>query len=129
MKANADIERPKSVSPASSLRWCGWTDRGRVRSQNEDAFLGLRFNDDEVHLLGKIGTASLDKMNYAFAVSDGMGGAKAGEFASQIAVGKIITLLPHLNQRSGGWREAGFADVLEGLFKQIHRALVYVGGS
>jgi protein phosphatase len=129
MKAKAKSSRTKAVSSTVSLKWCAWTDRGKVRPHNEDAFLGLQFNDNEVHLLGKIGAASVPKMNYAFAVSDGMGGAKAGEFASQIAVQKITAILPHLLQRSGGGRESGFADVLEKLFKHIHRALVYVGGS
>jgi protein phosphatase len=58
-----------------------------------------------------------------------MGGAKAGEFASRIAVEKITTLLPLLFQHSGGDPQARFADAIEQLFKQIHRALVYVGGS
>ena len=39
-------------------------------------------------------------MDFAFAVSDGMGGAKAGEYASQIAVEKITTLLPRSFQQS-----------------------------
>ena len=39
-------------------------------------------------------------MDFAFAVCDGMGGAKAGEFASQIAVEKITTLLPRAFQQS-----------------------------
>jgi len=114
---------------APSLKWYGWTDCGKIRPHNEDSFIGLQFNVHEVHHLGKIGTAPMGAMNYAFAVSDGMGGANAGEFASQIAVEKTTELLPLLYQRSAGGRETGFAGVLEKLFKQIHRALVYVGGS
>jgi protein phosphatase len=129
MKAKPQARRPSTPRPPVSLKWSGWTDRGKVRPHNEDAFLGLQFNDREVYRLGKIGEAPMAKMHYAFAVSDGMGGAKAGEFASQIAVEKITTLLPPLFLRTGGPRKDRFADALEKLFQQIHRALVYVGGS
>jgi serine/threonine protein phosphatase PrpC len=119
----------RTAGKAGGLRWSGWTDVGRVRKNNEDSFLGLRFDAREVHHLGKIGGAPLTQFDFTFAVCDGMGGAKAGEFASQIAVEKITTLLPRLFQRSRDGREQAFAAVLEQLFQQIHRALVYVGGS
>ncbi|HEX5399523.1 MAG TPA: protein phosphatase 2C domain-containing protein, partial [Verrucomicrobiae bacterium] len=112
-----------------SLKWSGWTDRGRVRIHNEDSFLGLQFDARESHHLGKIGQVSLDQMDCTFAVCDGMGGARAGEFASKIAVEKITSLLPRLLHRSAGAQEAAFSEALAGLFRQIHRALVYVGGS
>jgi serine/threonine protein phosphatase PrpC len=129
MKASKQARRSTTSSPPISLKWSGWTDRGKIRPLNEDAFLGLQFNDREVNRLGKIGTAPMAKMNYVFAVSDGMGGAKAGEFASRIAVEKITTLLPPLLQYSGGDPQAQFTEAMVLLFKQIHRALVYVGGS
>lgn len=65
--------------------------------------------------------------DFAFAVSDGMGGAMAGEFASRIAVEKITDLLPHSYQQSAVGLEAGFADVLTELFGETHHALAYVG--
>ena len=82
------------------MKWSGWTDIGRVRKNNEDSFLGLQFDAREVHRLGKFGEASLEKHDFTFAVCDGMGGAKAGEYASQIAVEKITTLLPRAFQHS-----------------------------
>jgi len=112
-----------------SLKWFGWTDCGKIRPNNEDSFLGLQFDAREVFRLGKIGEASLEKMDFTFAVSDGMGGALAGEFASRIAVEKITTLLPRAFQHSALGLQPGFSDVLTELFDQIHRALVFVGGS
>jgi len=111
------------------LRWFGWTDRGRIRKNNEDSFLGLTFDARETHRLGKFGDGTTSNADFAFAVSDGMGGALAGEYASNIAVEKITTLLP----RSFGLRatglNTGFEDVLAELFSQVHRALVYLGTS
>lgn len=116
---------PKSLS----LKWSGCSHVGRVRKNNEDAFLGLQFDAREIFRLGKFGEASLGKNDYTFAVCDGMGGAKAGEYASQIAVEKITKLLPRAYQQSARGMEAGFSDVLTELFTQIHGALVYLGSS
>jgi protein phosphatase len=120
---------PRKKTTALSLKWSGWTDRGKIRPNNEDSFLGLQFDSKEVFRLGKFGEASLEKVDFTFAVSDGMGGARAGEFASQIAVEKITTLLPRAFQHSALGLQPGFSDVLAELFDQIHRALTFVGGS
>lgn len=119
----------KTAARAAELQWFGWTDIGRVRKNNEDAFLGLRFDAREVHRLGKLGEASLGAHDFTFAVCDGMGGAKAGEYASQIAVDKITTLLPRAFQISAGGMNAGFADVLAELYEEVHGALSYLGQS
>ena len=112
-----------------ALKWSGRTDPGRFRPNNEDAFLGLRFDAQEIHRLGKTGESLLESMDFVFAVSDGMGGARAGEHASRIAVEKILTLLPRSFQQAATRLEAGFGEALAELFDQIHRALRYVGGS
>ena len=118
---------PRKKSP--SLKWSGCSDIGKIRKNNEDSFLGLQFDAKEVFRLGKFGEASQEKMDFTFAVSDGMGGAKSGEFASRIAVEKITTLLPRAFQHSALGLQPGFSDVLTELFDQIHRALAFVGGS
>jgi protein phosphatase len=111
------------------LKWSGHTDRGKRRELNEDAFLGVQFDAREIHRLGKHGEASTDQMDYAFAVCDGMGGANAGEYASRIAVEKITTLLPRSFAISARGLNSGWQDVLTELFGEIHRALVFLGGS
>jgi protein phosphatase len=111
------------------LQWSGCTDRGHVRPNNEDSFLGLIFNAIEVHRLGKVGEAFTGATDFVFAVSDGMGGAKAGEFASRITTDKITRLLPKAYKQSAVGLEAGFSDVLEELFDAINRELTYVGNS
>ncbi len=123
------VQTPRDESTVRQLKWSGRTDRGKVRSNNEDAFLGLRFDAREIHHLGKVGEAATSTMDFAFAVSDGMGGAKAGEYASRIAVEKITKLLPRSFQQSAAGLAPGFGDVLTELFGQVHRALVYLGQS
>jgi protein phosphatase len=113
----------------SALRWWGRTDRGKVRKNNEDAFLAVCFDANEMRHLGKIGEASISNQDFAFAVSDGMGGAKAGEYASSVTVEKIARLLPHSFKQSALGLQSDFEDIFEELYEQIHKALVFVGGS
>jgi protein phosphatase len=100
-----------------------------VRSNNEDSFLCLQFDASEVRYLGRLGDDALERGDFVFAVSDGMGGARAGEFASRIAVEKITRRLPPAYRQAAGGLEAGFDDVLTELFHDVHRALLFLGDS
>lgn len=109
------------------LVWSAHTDSGKVRKNNEDAFLGLAIDSTGVHYLGKVGEASTAQADYVFAVSDGMGGAKAGEYASRIAVEKITRLFPRIFRQNASGIPIGFSDVMQEVFLEIHRALSYLG--
>lgn len=126
---NPPPEHGRVPFPPHRLRWHGHTDRGRVRANNEDAFLCLQFDAQEVRYLGKIGHASSAGNDFVFAVSDGMGGAMAGEFASRITVDKVTRLMPGVFKQSVTGIETGYVEVLEELYSQIHRTLTFVGAS
>lgn len=118
------------TSPAPlSLQWSGLTDKGRFRANNEDAFLALNFDARDVRHLGKTGTASLATADFVFAVSDGMGGAKSGEFASKIATDRITRLLPRSFKQSATGFTTGADDILSELFTAIHADLLSLGRS
>ncbi len=112
---------------AHAIRWSGLTDVGRFRKNNEDAFLSLAIDGEGVRRLGKYGEAALAENDYIFAVSDGMGGANAGEFASRIAVDKITRLFPQTFRAAAGGIDVGFQDLLGELFGQIHSELTHMG--
>jgi protein phosphatase len=112
---------------AHAIRWSGLTDVGRFRKNNEDAFLALALNGEGVRRLGKFGDAEIEANDYIFAVSDGMGGANAGEFASSIAVDKITRLFPQSFRAAAGGGVVGFQDLMGELFDQIHRELTHMG--
>ncbi|MFY8268917.1 MAG: PP2C family protein-serine/threonine phosphatase, partial [Terrimicrobiaceae bacterium] len=113
--------------PSHHLTWSGHTDTGKVRKNNEDSFLGLLINASGAQYLGKIGDADCSGADFVFAVSDGMGGAMAGEFASKIAVEKITKMFPPLFRQNAAGLASGFQDVLQEVFGEIHRALLYLG--
>jgi len=105
------------------------TDRGRFRSNNEDAFLALTVNAQDVCLLGKTGAGTLATSDYVFAVSDGMGGARSGEIASRMATDRITRLLPRSFKHSASGLATGADDILTELFHSIHADLLTLGRS
>ncbi|MDQ8205320.1 protein phosphatase 2C domain-containing protein [Pelagicoccus sp. SDUM812003] len=110
-------------SPIGELRWDGMTHPGRFRKNNEDAFLALTFDALQVRYLGKSGESATETGDFVFAVSDGMGGAKSGEFASRIAVQKITELLPKSFNLGALGVDRGFSDILVELFQRIHKEM------
>ncbi len=120
---------PDTAPPPPDLRWSGLTHPGRSRRNNEDTFLALTFDGHEVHYLGKTGQASLASADFVFAVSDGMGGEKSGEFASRITIDRITRLLPRNFRLSAAGIAGGFKDILVELFSQIHADLIEFGAA
>ena len=97
----ASTPQYQEPAPAAPLvRWSGLTHLGRVRPNNEDAFLALAIDGHEVRYLGKTGSASLADQDFVFAVSDGMGGAKSGEFASRSTVAPILEVGVRISYRA-----------------------------
>lgn len=123
-----DPAAPASCPPPG-VRWSGLTHRGRVRPENEDAFLGLAFNGHEVLHLGKTGEADFTAHDFVFAVSDGMGGANAGAFASRITVDRVTQLLPRVFRLKAAGFAAGSADLLADVVDAIHRDLLQLGSA
>jgi protein phosphatase len=117
------------LSQKCAVHWSGITHRGRIRKNNEDAFLALAIDGHGVHHLGKIGESGLEQSDFIFAVSDGLGGANAGEFASRIAVDRITKLMARSFRASAQGMDSGFSDILAELFSQIHRDLLRLGSS
>ena len=123
-----EASRPPAI-PSLRLGWSGYSGQGPVRPNNEDAFLGLSIDSREVHHLGRNGDGTTGPTDLLFAVSDGMGGAKAGEFASKITVEKITRRFPPLLGRRGEGRPIGYNAAFESLFAEINKALQYLGES
>ena len=118
----APIKSTPANLPSPLVRWSGLTHVGRVRPNNEDVFLALTFDEREVRYLGKTGEASLADADFIFAVSDGMGGAKSGEFASRITIDRITRLLPRHFRRADD--AAAAAEILAELVAAIHADLL-----
>jgi protein phosphatase len=111
------------------LRWSGMTHIGKVRKNNEDAFLALCFDGHEVRYLGKTGEASSATTDFVFAVCDGMGGAQSGEFASRITIEKLSLWLPRSFRMRAQGVASDPAELLAEIFHAIHGELINLGRS
>lgn len=106
------------------------TDIGLVRQNNEDNFLvldltrGLSWTAAE-GATPPAGLMPLDvgEEGVILAVSDGMGGALAGEVASQLAVTAVTRLIQHF-QRSPSYRQFAFSERLRLALEQAN-ALIF----
>ena len=112
---------------ARILRWSGHTDVGRYRSNNEDSFLALQVNREGVCRLGKYGEAEIETNDFVFAVSDGMGGANAGDYASHLVAEQMTQLFPKVLQTQALGMTLYFQDVLNELVSNVHKALSKMG--
>lgn len=121
-----DAHLPGPGAPMT-VRWSAATHPGKVRKNNEDAFLALAFDARELRYLGKSGETRLDGQDLIFAVSDGMGGGPAGEFASRIAVDKLAHLLPRSFSLSAAGIRPDRAGLLGEVFHQIHKEMTKLG--
>ena len=64
----------------------GRTDVGRTREHNEDAFIVVDLSADNASLQAEVRTHVVGPRGTMFMVADGLGGAAAGEIASELAV-------------------------------------------
>jgi len=82
------------------------TDVGQIREHNEDNFLVADLSKRARGLLEANRQAAVGPFGHLFAVCDGMGGAAAGEVASQLAVDIIYErMVDGLDQKSGVGRD------------------------
>ena len=110
-----------------TVHWSGMTHPGRFRSNNEDAFLGLILYEEEAHYLGKEGEHPLEGHQYIFAVSDGMGGANAGDFASKLALQSVTKRLPIALKKANTSTPEKRKEVMRNVFLDIHDEVVAMG--
>jgi len=74
----------------------GLSDRGKVRTENEDHFLVARVGRSLDTLLTSLPSGEVperfDETGYVMMIADGMGGAAAGEMASRMATSTLVNI-------------------------------------
>lgn len=93
---NGEGQRVPGVSPAGEIlvRYYGHTDVGLIREHNEDNFIVADLGTKVRGLpASEVATASVGPQGMLLAVCDGMGGAAAGEVASQMATDTLFEVL------------------------------------
>ncbi len=111
------------------IKWTAQTHPGRYRRNNEDSFLLMMFDERELCYLGKQGSSPTSQNHFIFAVSDGIGGAEAGEYASQSALRSISDLISRAFHRGGKHSQIDYAGMLTAFCRQIHDAILKVSSN
>ena len=95
------------ASPNVGLKVFGRSDIGRVRLKNEDAFVIADLMQSEpIQAMPAAIALNVDSRGVLLAVSDGMGGAQAGEVASALTLSALRLEMP---SGEGGTAEAALA--------------------
>lgn len=99
-------------------KWAASSVKGNGHVANDDAFLALTVNPESTDPLPKSGEILLDPSHLVLAVSDGMGGRSAGEFASRLLMARIRKEATELYHQLGTSADAQSA--LDALLRQCH---------
>ncbi|MGC6467663.1 MAG: protein phosphatase 2C domain-containing protein [Akkermansiaceae bacterium] len=84
-----DKEEHQCRIDALRATWFANSIQGAKHQANDDAFLALTVNPKQTERLPESGEILLDPSHLVLAVSDGMGGNDAGEFASRLLMARI----------------------------------------
>ena len=87
----------------------GDTDRGNVRSNNEDCFLALE---------GKDSPPGVDAL---LLVADGMGGHTAGETASRLAVEGTVRAIAESGEDAASLNRSSYSSLLRSLIQKVNK--------
>ncbi|MDB4360899.1 protein phosphatase 2C domain-containing protein [Akkermansiaceae bacterium] len=99
--------------------WAASSVKGNGRFSNDDSFIALTVNPKSTDPLPKSGEILLDPSHLVLAVSDGMGGHNAGEFASRLLMSRIRKEAAELYHQLGTSEDA--QNALDALLRQCHR--------
>lgn len=115
MKVPADSVVPDAASPDRDVivHVFGHTDVGRTREHNEDSFVIVDLSTDDASPPESTRTHRLGPRGALFMVADGLGGAAAGEVASELAVTTVREELRERWSRARGSSPDDFAAAIK----------------
>ena len=76
------------------LQWASLTHSGSRKPRNDDSLIAFASGPSGAETLPESGARSLERHDLVFAVSDGMGGGKAGDLASSLLLQKMSEIIP-----------------------------------
>lgn len=104
--------------------WFGSSIQGKFHRANDDAFAMLSVLPDGTEKLPELGEVLLDPAHLVLAVSDGMGGQSAGEFASRLLMARIRREARRLYRELE--KGEGQEKVLDRLLRDAHHDLIEI---
>jgi PPM family protein phosphatase len=114
--------------PSVQLRLAGRTDVGITREHNEDAFAFIDLGSGKTHADIEEDSLDVGLRGVALVVADGMGGAAAGEIASEMAVEAVLdTFRAQWMSNVGRETDAFVETIRDAADTANHRIFSYAG--
>ena len=120
----ADLVDKHPTRPAwTILRWAGKVDKGRFRKQNDDTLAVFTIDQEGFRQLAEEGEANIEDGDLVFVVCDGMGGAAAGDLASEMIVGRLREKIPRTYEQAANHLYPDRLGVLKECLEDTHEAV------
>ena len=133
-ESNVDVTPPRPFSSRINVDVFGITDKGKVRTQNEDHFLIVRAGRAVETVLTSLSETEtmpgelFEETAYGIVVADGVGGQSAGEVASRQAIYTLLSLSLHTPDWQFRWGEKEKNTVMwrmKDRFRRVNAALLH----
>lgn len=108
------------MAKVEKISWSGSTRSGSRKERNDDSWLSFSVNANGSRVLPEDGVESLASQDLVFAVSDGMGGANAGDMASGLILERMAALIPETFKAAASGFFPDSISYLEQMLKEVH---------
>ncbi|MDX1680583.1 MAG: PP2C family serine/threonine-protein phosphatase [Akkermansiaceae bacterium] len=112
---------------ALSLEWSALSHSGSRKERNDDSWLAFASSPAGAETLRDSGSHSLKEHDLVFAVSDGMGGANAGDLASQLILQKMSEVIPETFKIAAKGFYPDCLDHLSNALESVHEHINAAG--
>jgi len=103
-----------------TLEWSARSHSGSRKERNDDSWLAFASSPDGAEILNPTGDHSLARHDLVFAISDGMGGANAGDLASSLLLKKMSEIIPETFKIAAKGFFPDCLDHLNGAMQSVH---------
>lgn len=102
------------------LHWHAQSHSGTRKERNDDSFLAFASGPGGAKNLSDAGSHSLSNHDLVFAISDGMGGANAGDMASSLILEKMTEIIPETFKAAAQGFFPDHLDHLSDAIQSVH---------
>lgn len=108
------------MSKSLSLQWSALSHSGSRKERNDDSWLAFASSPEGPETLPDQGSHSLANEDLVFAISDGMGGANAGDLASSLLLEKMSEIIPETFKIAAQGFNPDCLEHLRGAIQSVH---------
>ncbi len=109
------------MAQGSCFEWSAYSHSGSRKPRNDDSWLAFASGPAGAEILAPDGRHSLATQDLVFAVSDGMGGANAGDLASSLILRQMSEIIPLTFKVAAAGLYPDCLDHLNEAIQQVHQ--------